>query len=91
MNQHKYDIGDIVYIKPYDDIKDHVGIGKSSWESMIDIPLTIINKYNYNQTVSYAIRYFRKDYNRYDFWYLPEDSLFIQDDNVPFPDMSDYI
>lgn len=39
----KYSVGDTIYLKPYNQVKDHLGISQRIWEFVSKVPLTIIH------------------------------------------------
>lgn len=39
----KYSVGDTIYLKPYNQVKYHLGISQRIWEFISKVPLTIIH------------------------------------------------
>lgn len=90
MNKFKFKQGDIVSIKEYHDVDNHYGLPKETWEHMYGEKLFIVQRQSGVQ-LYYRVKFDDKiaGYKR-SFW-VTENSLIPQYNNISLPDILDYI
>lgn len=88
MIQFKFKVGDIAFIKNYQDVNNHCGLSETDWERMYNRELCIAQTQKNSTHIYYRVQFYCK---RPRSWWVTEDALITHNDITSLPDILDYI